>query len=1141
MKHTLRNFTLAATALMVTAACSKHEAPVTQHEGPVVGDEVVHAPTTAAVNIDALKKVDALGISARVQQNSPQQTVSALEALSPFILNAAYIENPRLVRTKPIRDALHAFNESLLELNRKSPEKAQAWVEKERIMIESGCDGELKGCLNLGFFRQEVSSSKIMILSALEIDRELDKTPAGEKRDQLLRIYYRRLSVAFELVNRSSDPELEFLYLSRAADLAESFQKTVADSRERQLIERHSEVFEMILNRFTPDLANPEMRTRFERFVTAFKPWKYSRREANPFGQAATRMLSLAAQNFLYQDSAKKVLNSTLANAIAESQKAAINGDALDQGLDVSFATLAQSLKTTESTLWKNLSLNDEFQRNEYFFMIDRLFGDHLTPDDVSEIWRGSNRNAQQLLVVAEKYMKIQIAAQIVRTNRYMSSIYSNRDWSSATLFQKAVEKSYPISTQWNQLFSRIERLQLFIDRNLKALDNSHSSQELRDINQMLTSMRRNIKYLSVYPNMMLMVYFMAEVDFKLEVYTFFGKYEIDSGTIISWFFDGKISPLFNFGNDGEGLKRIETLYAFLFALKTETFKAFSVNKQPLDIPKFFEVVIGKFMDADRVALQNALESIRKDVRQSNTLDVFTKVCEADRANLDAKGKLGTRGTAVSMDLTDFQRSAYIGASAGIGNDAHRFYRGDLSENVKSINEGLRSKLTFVHVMIQLLDQHLQASGTDQAVRTQTISQIEKHLGTVERLQAEYLTEVIRSNDVIGSCLEQSVAIEIEHQNAALTFEAQHFRTVWEAMRAARAGNAQALAKANADLRSSLGLADIPNGTNYPMVSQISNDEYVYGELDVLLRFRQHMKKVSPALRIVLPSDLTDTQFWKSRNQVVIPYNDDVRVFVRQGMRNFGPSGAAYMNWINTTSDPEPFFNRLRLITELYKLGEIHVYNDRDASCAKSDDLQSCPMLKTEISADRVVDETVRTVQFLSMSDATKTAKTDLETINWLGATGRWNKDRLRGFLLDQNGDPVTPLEGVYRVMTDDQTQVDEAREFHMTEKSVGHFLFTPEERFKTVLRNGFTPRVKQYFARIHQFEAAVQRREQKDAATGQIIDFSYEILRGELKRTPIEMSGGRPVYLSRPKIDDLRTRQEIFNRETNDVFNSGN
>ncbi|MBK7892007.1 MAG: hypothetical protein IPJ84_14565 [Bdellovibrionales bacterium] len=647
MKHTLRSFTLAATALMVTAACSKHEAPVTQHEGPVAGDEVVQAPTTAAVNIDALKKVDALGISARVQTNSPQQTVSALEALSPFILNAAYIENPRLVRTKPIRDALHAFNEGLLELNRKSPEKAQAWIEKERIMIESGCDGELKGCLNLGFFRQEVSSSKVMILSALEVDRELDKTPAGEKRDQLLRVYYRRLSVAFELVNRSTDPELEFLYLSRAADLAESFQKTAADSRERQLIERHSEVFEMILNRFTPDLTNPEMRTRFERFVTAFKPWKYSRREANPFGQAATRMLSLAAQNFLYQDSAKKVLNSSLATAIADSQKTTVNGDALDQGLDVSFATLAQSLKMTESTLWKNLSLDDEFQRNEYFFMVDRLFGDHLTPDDASEIWRGSNRNAQQLLVVAEKYMKVQIAAQIVRTNRYMSSIYSNKDWSSATLFQKAVEKSYPISTQWNQLFSRIERLQLFIDRNLKALDNSHSSQELRNINQMLTSMRRNIKYLSVYPNMMLMVYFMAEVDFNLDIYTFFGKYEIDSGTIISWFFDGKISPLFNFGNDGEGLKRIETLYAFLFALKTETFKAFSVNKQPLDIPKFFEVVIGKFMDADRVALQNALESIRKDVRQSNTLDVFTKVCQADRAKLDASGKLGTRDSRV--------------------------------------------------------------------------------------------------------------------------------------------------------------------------------------------------------------------------------------------------------------------------------------------------------------------------------------------------------------------------------------------------------------------------------------------------------------------------------------------------------------
>lgn len=1130
-------------AFLLTAACAKHEVPITQHEGPVVGDEVVHAPTTAPMNIDALKKVDAPGISARVGQNSPQQTISALETLSPFILNAAYIENPRLVQTKQVREALRAFNDSLLSLHRKNPEQALNWIEKERVMIESGCDGELKGCVNLGFFRQENSSSKIMVLAAMQIDREIEQSPKGEKRDQLLRLYYRRLAVAFELVNRTADSELEFMYLSRAAELAESFPKTAADSRERQLIAQHSEVFEMILNRFSPDLSNPEMRARFERFVTAFRPWKYSRREANPFGQAATRMLSLAAQNFLYQDTSKKALNSSLIAAISDAQKTTspVSGDALNEGLETSFAMVSQSLKTSEMSLWKNLSLNDEFSRDEYFFMVDRLFGDHLTPDDASEIWRGSNRNAQQLLTVAEKYMKIQIAAQIVRTNRYMSSIYANKDWSSATLFTKAVEKSYPVSTQWNQLLSRIERLQLFIDRNLKALDNSQSSQELRDVNRMLTSMRRNIKYLSVYPNMMLMVYFMAEVDFKLEVYTYFGKYDIDSGVIISWFFDGKIKPLFNFGNDADGLKRIETLYAFLFALKTETFKAFSVNQKPLDISKFFEVVIGKFMDADRVELQNGLESIRKDVRQSNTLDLFTKTCQADRASLDSSGKLGTRGTPIATDLSTFQRGAYQGANSGLGEDAHRFYRGDLASTVRTINEGLRAKLTFVHVLIEILDQHLQASGANDTTRRQTVAGIEKHLSTIERLQAEYLTEVIRANDVIGPCLEQSVAIEIEQQSAAFALEAQHLRGVWEAMRAARAGGAQALTKANAELRATLGLSDISKGANYPMVSQISKNEYVYGELDVLLRFRQHMKKVSPALRIVMPSDLTDTSYWKSRNQVVIPFDEDVRVFVRQGMRNFGASGAAFVNWINTTSNPESFINRLKLETELYKLGEIQVYNIREQSCANANNVQACPMIKTEISADRVVEDTARTIQLLSMSDANRTAKTDVETITWLGGNSRWDKSQLRGFLLDQNGDPTTLFEGIYRVITDDQAQVEEAREFHMTEKSVGHFLFAPEERFKTVLRKGFAPRVQQYFKRINQFEAAVERREQKDAASGQILDFSYEILHGDLRRSPIDMSSGRPVYLSRPRMDDQRTRHEIFNRETNGIFNSSN
>ena len=54
-------------------------------------------------------------------------------------------------------------------------------------------------------------------------------------------------------------------------------------------------------------------------------------------------------------------------------------------------------------------------------------------------------------------------------------------------------------------MLNRIGRVQLFIDRNLKVSDDSKSTTEYKNVNDMLTSLRRNIKYVSVYPNMMLM------------------------------------------------------------------------------------------------------------------------------------------------------------------------------------------------------------------------------------------------------------------------------------------------------------------------------------------------------------------------------------------------------------------------------------------------------------------------------------------------------------------------------------------------------------------------------------------------------------------------------------------------------------
>jgi hypothetical protein len=126
-----------------------------------------------------------------------------------------------------------------------------------------------------------------MELSAREVEAEIDQslklTSTSKKlKNDLVRIYYRRLKMAYELKNRTMDRELEFLYLARASQYAEAFDSEIPTSRERELLAQHVEVFETILAGFNPDLSNQEFRKRFESFVNNFGPWRYSRPRREP-------------------------------------------------------------------------------------------------------------------------------------------------------------------------------------------------------------------------------------------------------------------------------------------------------------------------------------------------------------------------------------------------------------------------------------------------------------------------------------------------------------------------------------------------------------------------------------------------------------------------------------------------------------------------------------------------------------------------------------------------------------------------------------------------------------------------------------------------------------------------------------------
>jgi hypothetical protein len=101
-------------ASQVLLACTNREVPVTQHDGPVRSDEIVVAPTTEKIDIEALRTVDANSLNARISNAGTSDKVGALTALAPFVLDRAYVENERMTSSPKMRQALTVFMRALV-------------------------------------------------------------------------------------------------------------------------------------------------------------------------------------------------------------------------------------------------------------------------------------------------------------------------------------------------------------------------------------------------------------------------------------------------------------------------------------------------------------------------------------------------------------------------------------------------------------------------------------------------------------------------------------------------------------------------------------------------------------------------------------------------------------------------------------------------------------------------------------------------------------------------------------------------------------------------------------------------------------------------------------------------------------------
>lgn len=650
--HNFKILSAIAVGMLLVVSCTPKNEPRWEHQ-PAQSYKKTSTPDKDDVTEESFTATDVRTLHATLKDGKGDLTEKVLKPLAKIVLNKRFIESP-VYRGVKLSQMISAFNEAFVKEYGKSPRSAAFTKVKEEYYdtVFAGCSADLRsGCLNASLFSGDGRHTQIMTLLARELDAEIENQlknspSAGEciaKNEQcrnLIEERYRRLSMGVYKSTKYQDPQFSFAYLKYARVFSYYLDYTKDQPLETTsmaysyLAEVHGKIFETIIAKYQPeDQSDPEYRS----FVENFNPWTFSRKHANVFQHGTAKMFALGAECCLYTDSKKNQLSKTVRDAINQSQ-----GDRDTFG--PAFRKIVEAIeKEHGDRLFRNLHMGgllatvknaDSSFYDEYFFVIDRLFRGHLSTGEVEMVLRNTNleRTKVEFPKRLSDYIKINIIYLIMETNRYLASVYSS-DIASDSIFEEAVKRSRDISGKWLELQAQVDLLDKLMNAYFK--DRLTSSKEYVDAYNFVRSINRNIHYLSVFPNMIVMNYFLTKSKGAIKFVAWWGgEISVDADTILKNFIDadGSIDSWFRFGKDTEGIDRLTLLYSLEYLLSTESLKSFvdkeSGTKEAEGRTKFFEQLFTLYINDDIQRLGVSIREYEQQTLGHSTFGMTKDLCE---------------------------------------------------------------------------------------------------------------------------------------------------------------------------------------------------------------------------------------------------------------------------------------------------------------------------------------------------------------------------------------------------------------------------------------------------------------------------------------------------------------------------------
>lgn len=1053
---------------------------------------------------------------------SKKDHASVVKAASEMLRNEATFQKLSSEKAKEGTILLEYYNYSMLErikANSKGPE-----IENYYLWAIKGCDKNLKGCESLNFLKND-SKSALVITEIVKL-----------RKDSLaISDYYRLIQIGFEVNNQLRTPELEMLYISRGKEYFDHLEKAGVEEKDNK--DRHTRLFQMILGQNTIDKNDPKM----VEWLKQLNPWKYSRFDPSYTKLGSIKVFEVAAKNFIYEN---KKIASGLKQVILENNKASdSNGASFYQSLklikdEIAKAKSNENLKILndvemekgrlaliKSQVFKNFKIDidalmvDSFF-TEYFYLVDRLFRNHIGLDEANLFWQGTLKNENEVTKMIDIYTKVELIKMAFRTNIYMGETFKQKDVPNFKLFEQVINRSQPITDEWSMFLAKVNTLITFV----KQKADNEKSALMVESEKNLNSISRNVKFLSIYPNMFVIGDSLIDLDAPVTVQSFWGRpIRVEPKTVMKIILSGTVEePWFIFGGDTAPLNKTETIFAYYYGLELGVFETFSVLKNGTSGTaaklKFFQTAVRRTLADHTSKVKEATEKLEdmnanKDVTHQNSM----VRCEMiEKGNFDFS---------VSNNADDIKKYLLFGTRRdGTISELYKLYlNGPMSsyrdmDGSEKFRDSFESMLIQIKSMMQIFESRLESEEDKQV-----LSALKKEMAWYEDLRQRFYAAALEQHKKLGDCLNQFIKLEGDRTITMYELEADYLGTVYDQakkVREAQGANEKKLALEAAKATLKLGDNDV-----------LTEQRFLFSQWSLVKRVIENSKNLKPVVEFELPDQESQDKY--DLKIYTVPFLDlsNGRAFSRDefisyGLRTIQTHPSENFRWINTILDVEPMLYKLMSIVSIYNLWFDLSKTVSDSEDDRSEKLSKLKKLKSErITAEEILGEGKTILNFLSISEREE------KILNYLKLRSRNTKDTLVGVLFDSpDADFKGIIDKVFEEWMSTDKDITEATNFYNERLNLEKFVFPLDKKVVEIVEEKFRTKVSSMDERTTEIFTALN----KLASSTKDEDFNIRYELGDGRRglySPSLITNGNYRVVSKSVVEEARNTLNNFHK----------